>query len=427
MTCDAVLDYVYGELQGEALEQYRAHLAGCEKCQAEVASMQRVRAAVGPALAVEGGPSEERLSSMSASLLAAAAARRGSPAVKAAPRGKVLQLFRTVATHPGYAAAAGLLIVGGAIGWQFSRGHVLMPRERAALEAKQEQEQEQEPQPQPQPQPQQAPAAAPATPPAPPPPAPAPTMAEPAREAEGLALDKAVAMEKPKAVQRKGAPAPAKKMAKEEADSNDALGGLGDVEGGVSGGVVGGVAGGGGSARGKRDEQIAYDSRARASSSAPAAAAPARVAAPEAPAERYADEKASKNVVAAPVTQLGAAQLAAQGQCDAAIRAYADLARRRAVARLRPEERVHYVKCLRETQHYQAAQQQLDALRREKTAPADAVAREQRALDAEQQAQGQPPLPGGPAATGQAPAAAKARAKARPSSETSDPLGGLGL
>src|SRR4051812_39736536 len=132
--CDQLLDYAYEELTGGALQAFEAHPAGCAKCQAELAAMKRVRGVVRSAMPMLEPPAAAT-GGLHAQLLHAAAQRS---ATKAAPRGKMLAFVRRVATHPGYAAAAGVLIIGGAIGLQWARGGGLMmqpPRAAPVMES----------------------------------------------------------------------------------------------------------------------------------------------------------------------------------------------------------------------------------------------------------------------------------------------------
>jgi hypothetical protein len=123
--CDRALDYAYGELQGADASGFEAHLKDCAKCQRELSLMKRVRSAVRTVLPMMEPP-QAATGALHAQLLHAAAQRRP-------PRtGKVLQFARRVVSHPGYAAAAGLLIIGGAIGLQFARGGLQMPMKTAA-------------------------------------------------------------------------------------------------------------------------------------------------------------------------------------------------------------------------------------------------------------------------------------------------------
>jgi hypothetical protein len=89
---------------------------------------QRVRTAVRDALpAVE--PPQVATGALHQQLLHAAAQRRPPQ------RGKLLTFARRVVAHPGYAAAAGLLLVGGAVGMQFARGRLLVPEPSLSAEA----------------------------------------------------------------------------------------------------------------------------------------------------------------------------------------------------------------------------------------------------------------------------------------------------
>lgn len=125
--CDSLIDYAYDELTGPEAEAFKAHLAGCDKCQVELKAMQRVRGAVKAAMPMVEPP-VAATGGLHAQLLHAAAQRR-PPAVQ---RGKVLSFFRKVATHPAYAAAAMFAIVATAAGVQWSRGKLLMPAPEAA-------------------------------------------------------------------------------------------------------------------------------------------------------------------------------------------------------------------------------------------------------------------------------------------------------
>jgi hypothetical protein len=116
--CDAALDYLYGLLEGEAKARFETHLATCARCQEELAAFGKVRAIAKAALPpVE--PSERLTGALHAQLLHAAAQRK--------PKGKVLPFMRRVFRHPAYAAAAGILIIGGAVGLEWSRGKLLPP------------------------------------------------------------------------------------------------------------------------------------------------------------------------------------------------------------------------------------------------------------------------------------------------------------
>ncbi|HEY7954075.1 MAG TPA: zf-HC2 domain-containing protein [Polyangia bacterium] len=118
--CERLLEFAYDELAGDAAERFRAHLAGCAKCQSELDGIRRVRGAAKAALpAIE--PPEASSGALHAQLLHAAAQRRPAP-----PRGKLLAFARKVSQHPAYAAAAMFLLVGGAVGIEWSRGQLFM-------------------------------------------------------------------------------------------------------------------------------------------------------------------------------------------------------------------------------------------------------------------------------------------------------------
>jgi hypothetical protein len=123
--CDRLLDYVYGEMGADDKRAFEEHIAGCARCKAEVAGFERVRGAVREALPQVEPPSE-RLSALHAQLLHAAAQRRPS-------RGKVLQFARKIVMHPGYAAAASLVLVGGTIAVMAMMGRLNMPAEKPAV------------------------------------------------------------------------------------------------------------------------------------------------------------------------------------------------------------------------------------------------------------------------------------------------------
>jgi hypothetical protein len=121
--CDAALDYLYGLLEGDAKARFETHLVTCARCQEELSSFGKVRAIAKAALPpVE--PSERLTGPLHAQLLHAAAQRK--------PKGKVLPFMRRVFRHPAYAAAAGILIIGGAVGIEWSRGK-LLPQTQALV------------------------------------------------------------------------------------------------------------------------------------------------------------------------------------------------------------------------------------------------------------------------------------------------------
>jgi hypothetical protein len=120
--CDKLLDYVYGELAGDELEQFKLHLLTCEKCKRELAGLERVRSAVKSAMPAVEPPVDKM-----AQLMHQAAAQKPK-------RGKVLMFARRVVTHPAMAAAAVFVVVGTAVLVNFSMGKVMMPAPEAVHE-----------------------------------------------------------------------------------------------------------------------------------------------------------------------------------------------------------------------------------------------------------------------------------------------------
>src|SRR6187549_3058491 len=97
--CDKLLDYVYGELSGDDLEQFKLHLLTCDPCKRELAGLERVRSAVKQALPAVEPPVDKM-----AQLMHAAAQQKPK-------RGKVLMFVRRTVSHPAYAAAAVFVLV----------------------------------------------------------------------------------------------------------------------------------------------------------------------------------------------------------------------------------------------------------------------------------------------------------------------------
>src|SRR5262245_51765084 len=95
--CDLALDYLYGELKGSDLDRYRAHLPGCERCQAELEALGAVRIAAREVFERDEMPAL-KVAAMTATVMAAAAeAGRGAVVEpKATP-------LRLVAAHGGQA------------------------------------------------------------------------------------------------------------------------------------------------------------------------------------------------------------------------------------------------------------------------------------------------------------------------------------
>jgi anti-sigma factor RsiW len=123
--CEQLLDYAYGELEGEAHAAFERHLAGCARCQAELASIERVRGAVRAVMPmVEPPQATMEMGALHAQLLHAAAQRKPAGGGR---RGKVLELKRPwkrvqrAVLHPAFAAAAVFVVVGGVVGLQWKR------------------------------------------------------------------------------------------------------------------------------------------------------------------------------------------------------------------------------------------------------------------------------------------------------------------
>ena len=128
--CELVLDYVYGELDEAHKRTFEEHLPACARCQREVASFGKVRAAVKRVMPpVE--PSGSLGGALHAQLMHAAAQRK--------PRRGILLAFpRKIVEHPALSAAAMFVIVGGAFALNWSHGKLAMPAatdEKVALDA----------------------------------------------------------------------------------------------------------------------------------------------------------------------------------------------------------------------------------------------------------------------------------------------------
>jgi hypothetical protein len=380
--CERLLDYVYGELEGEALATFRAHLEGCAQCQRELQGFERVRGVVKQTLPLVEPP-PAAVGAMHAQLLHAATQRRPS-------RGKVLQLFRKVAMHPGYAAAAALLLVGGAVGVQWSRGKLAMPPPAASeVEAP------------------SAPAVA------APPPAPLPVEAakpeavplkkeaEKDRDSTKLFLDAKVdgkptpmpvSRPEPKAAPAK-APAPARAARKDDldglvdgegfgaaapADKTGSLGSLGTVGKGSYGPGRGGSAGASGEdlklmqrnfpemprpakpapalhravepkaaapLERAREEQAPAPQAEMRQNAAPHAAAPPPPVAPPAATSAPASAASQQVAISPAALRAKAEELAASGRCDEAVRLYQQLESQYPSYALTPQQRLPYVQC----------------------------------------------------------------------------------
>jgi Putative zinc-finger len=120
--CDRLLDYVYGELSGDDLEQFKLHLLSCEKCKRELQGLERVRSAVKQSMP----PVEPPVDKMAQLMLAAAQQKP--------KRGKVLMFARRVVSHPAYAAAAVFVLVATSVTINWSRHALQMPAPEAVHE-----------------------------------------------------------------------------------------------------------------------------------------------------------------------------------------------------------------------------------------------------------------------------------------------------
>lgn len=118
--CEQLLDYVYGELDEAGKRAFEEHLPGCARCQAEVASFGRVRAATRRVLPTVEPPASIGSGALHAQLMHAAAQR-------VPKRGVLLAFPRKILAHPAWAAAAMFVIVGGAIAVNWSHGKLEMP------------------------------------------------------------------------------------------------------------------------------------------------------------------------------------------------------------------------------------------------------------------------------------------------------------
>jgi len=125
--CDQLLDYAYDELAGEAKAAFEQHLATCAKCQTELQQLKRVRGAVKAVLPTVEPPANAT-GALHAQLLHAAA-QRASGGGKVIPFGRRVQ---KVMMSPAFLAAAMFVIVGGAAGTLWYRGHIMMPAPEAA-------------------------------------------------------------------------------------------------------------------------------------------------------------------------------------------------------------------------------------------------------------------------------------------------------
>lgn len=122
--CDDLLDFIYGGLSPAKQKAFEEHLATCtNNCKAEVEATQKIRNLAKEALPpVE--PSNDRMAAIQAQLLHAAAQRKG---------GAVIPLFRRIVTHPGFSAAAAMIVVGLYVTTQW--GNLKMPTKSSSSDS----------------------------------------------------------------------------------------------------------------------------------------------------------------------------------------------------------------------------------------------------------------------------------------------------
>jgi anti-sigma factor RsiW len=383
-TCEQLLEYAYGELGAEPRRAFEQHLAGCASCQAELASLERVRGAVKASLPLVEPPVNVT-GALHAQLLHAAAQRAGG-------RGKLRQLRRKLPRlllSPAFLAAAMFVVVGTAAGTMWWRGRVMMPGRPAATATVTEHESV------------NANANVSES---------VNTTANEKASANADDKDTAFGSAAPKAEHHAVA---AKKKAVHAAQTNDGLSGLPALEpqGQPSKLYLEGR---------KEDRPMAVERVVPRPASAKgeeaplqrafAPAAPAAAAPPPAPvkatpmaeqsdglmggAEGYASGSAESTKAAPkPIDRRKqAARLADQGRCDEALRLYQQLVHDPSL-RLTPDERLKYVDCLRQARLTQQALDELETLKRE-PAVASKVRREQQLLDGEVRAKAKAkPLP----------------------------------
>jgi anti-sigma factor RsiW len=118
---ELMMDYLYQELDGSQAEAFRSHLVGCNRCNAELEAFQRTRTAMREL------PEAEPSQAVTARLLHEAAKRAPRPAQEEESGGLLswfAGLFRPLVAHPGWAAAASLIMVLGVAGYLKLTGKV---------------------------------------------------------------------------------------------------------------------------------------------------------------------------------------------------------------------------------------------------------------------------------------------------------------
>ncbi len=108
---ELMMDFIYRELEVTREDEFRAHVASCSRCGAELASLERTRSALREL------PDAEPPAAVTARLLHEAAKRM--PRASEEQHGGILSwlagLFRPVMAHPGWAAAASLVVLVGVV------------------------------------------------------------------------------------------------------------------------------------------------------------------------------------------------------------------------------------------------------------------------------------------------------------------------
>lgn len=116
---ELMMDFLYQELDADAATQVKAHVDGCARCGAELASLSRTRETV------RGLPDLEPPPKISALLLHEAAKRKPQGAAAAGGIWEaILRFFGPIQAHPAWAAAASVVLVAGIAGYLAKRGFV---------------------------------------------------------------------------------------------------------------------------------------------------------------------------------------------------------------------------------------------------------------------------------------------------------------
>lgn len=113
---ELMMEYLYRELDTSKTDAFKQHVDGCKRCTSELASLQATRQALRALPELEPGPD------ITSRLLAEASRR--TPAVTAVGEGEekgflawIAAWLRPVMLHPGFAAAAALVLIGGVAGF----------------------------------------------------------------------------------------------------------------------------------------------------------------------------------------------------------------------------------------------------------------------------------------------------------------------